>query len=275
MAEVDLKKLTNLEALKELADRVNKGFATKTELKTVEDRLDGIVSQGGEPNVLEGVQVNETDLVIDGNKNVNIKITESETDGSIDVNDIPIAVHGLEDLAYKEKVAEDDLDDALQEKIDGKAESEDLADLENKVTTLINEDEGKSVRDIAVDELAKQLLPEKSEEALEALKKLADWIKDHPGEADEMNSKISALEELVGDIPEEATAEDIVNYITEVVNAAIEELNMGEYAKSDAVTSEIQEAIKDFLTEKDLNNMIATDEDVKSALDDVLCAVED
>ena len=227
MAEVDLKKLTNLEALKDLADRVNKGFATKTELKTVENKLDGIASQGGEPNVLEEVKVNgETLNIAEEDKSVDILIKTGESDGSIKVNDKDVPVKGLNALAYKDKVSEDNLNSDLVEKIDDKVDTESLTELENKVTTLIGEDDNKSVRTIAIEELAKQLLSENAEDALESLKKLAKWIEEHPGEAEEMNSEITELKELIGDIPKEADSDNIVEYITEVVDAAIEELNI-------------------------------------------------
>lgn len=181
-------------------------------------------------------------------------------------------------MAYKESVAETDLESDLQTKINGKADSTDLTTLQGKVETLVDEDEGKSVRDIAVEELAKQLLDANAEGALAALQNLAEWIKDHPGEADEMNKAIKALEKLVGDIPEEADSENVVNYITEVVKTAIAALNMEQYAKSADVAQEIEDALDGYLkeenlagyvTETQLNNMIATDTEVTEMLNSV------
>lgn len=63
-----------------------------------------------------------------------------------------------------------------------------------KVDTLIGDDADKSVRTIANEELAKQLIPANAQESLDTLKEIADWIQAHPAEVTEMNSKITALE---------------------------------------------------------------------------------
>lgn len=56
--------LTRLKALKDLAQRINTNFATKTELNTLTGRVDGLVATGGEPNTLESVKVNGSALTI-------------------------------------------------------------------------------------------------------------------------------------------------------------------------------------------------------------------
>ena len=63
--------------------------------------------------------------------------------------------------------------------------------LDNKVTTLIAADENKSVRTIANEELAAQLIPEEANEALDTLQEIAQWIQDHPGDAAAMNAKLT------------------------------------------------------------------------------------
>lgn len=65
---------------------------------------------------------------------------------------------------------------------------------EGKVDTLIGSDTNKSVRTIANEELATQLIPANAGEALDTLKEIADWIQTHPGEASAMNSAITALQ---------------------------------------------------------------------------------
>jgi len=74
-------------------------------LGALESRLDGM--HLGEDNVLEGVQVNGTDLTIDGNKKVNVTVAEGATDGTIAVNGADVAVHGLGSAAYAEATAFD------------------------------------------------------------------------------------------------------------------------------------------------------------------------
>jgi hypothetical protein len=70
---------------------------------------------------------------------------------------------------------------------------------QDKITTLIGSDTNKSVRTIANEELAAQLIPEHAKEALDTLAEIAAWIQDHPDDAAAMNSKITALEGVVGD----------------------------------------------------------------------------
>lgn len=87
------------------------------------------------------------------------------------------------------------------------------------VTTLVGDDANKSVRTIANEELAAQLIPESAKESLNTLEEIAAWIQSHPDDASAMNQAITALQTLVGTIPEDATATDIVSYIKELVDA--------------------------------------------------------
>ena len=65
---------------------------------------------------------------------------------------------------------------------------------EGKVDTLIGSDTNKSVRKIANEELATQLIPANAGEALDTLKEIAAWIQEHPGDVASMNAAIEALE---------------------------------------------------------------------------------
>lgn len=65
---------------------------------------------------------------------------------------------------------------------------------EGKVDTLIGSDVSKSVRTIANEELAAQLIPANAQESLDTLGEIAAWIQSHPGDAATMNSAISALQ---------------------------------------------------------------------------------
>lgn len=62
-----------------------------------------------------------------------------------------------------------------------------------KAATLIGDDANKSVRTIANEELAKQLIAENADESLNTLQEIAQWIQDHPNDAAEMNTSIEAL----------------------------------------------------------------------------------
>ena len=69
---------------------------TKT-LGALQDAIEGL--HLGEDNVLEGVQVNGTDLTITSKK-VNVTVAEGATDGTIAVNGSDVAVHGLGSAAF-------------------------------------------------------------------------------------------------------------------------------------------------------------------------------
>lgn len=51
-------KLTKLEALQELSKRIEQDYATKESVNSLSERVDDLVTAGGEPNVIETVKVN-------------------------------------------------------------------------------------------------------------------------------------------------------------------------------------------------------------------------
>lgn len=144
----------------------------------------------------------------------------------------------------------------LQGAIDGVQGSVD--EVAGKVTTLVGEDANKSVRTIANEELAKQLVPENAKESLDTLAEIAAWIQAHPDDASAMNQAIEALEALVGTLPEGVTATTIVGYIQELVNAEkarAEEVEGGlderltvienKFTGEDSVADQIADAVAD------------------------------
>lgn len=60
----DESKLARLKHLKELAQKVHDDYAPKTDLDALSERVDGLVTAGGEPNKVEVVKVNGTALEI-------------------------------------------------------------------------------------------------------------------------------------------------------------------------------------------------------------------
>ena len=82
------------------------------------------------------------------------------------------------------------------------ASTTDLSEINGKLTTLIGSDNNKSVRTIAAEELATQLIPQNAQEALDTLQEIAAWIQSHPGDAAAMNAKILALEAVTA-LPED------------------------------------------------------------------------
>ena len=102
---------------------------------------------------------------------------------------------------------------------------------EGKADTLIGSDTDKSVREIANDELAKQLVPENAKESLDSLQEIAAWIQNHPDDAAELNRLLSGL----GTTGEggSAKAKTVKEYVDEAVDAE-------ETARSNAITSAIE-----------------------------------
>lgn len=169
-----MSKHTTLDQLKLLAQR------TKSEIDKVDSKA------------LVGVKVNGTALSI-AEKMVDILIATGATNGTLAVNGVDVAVKGLAALAYKAQVSEADLDSALTAVLAAKAAKTD-------VDTLIGSDTGKSVRTIANEELASQLIPEGAQESLDTLTEIAQWIQSHPDDAAAMNAAIAKLNEIVAGI---------------------------------------------------------------------------
>lgn len=97
-------------------------------------------------------------------------------------------------------------------KLDGR-----MTAAEGKITTLVGKDANKSVRTIANEELAAQLIPGDAKESLDTLGEIAAWIQQHPDDAAAMNKKITDLTTKVGAIPTEGTG---ANSATVVAYAA-------------------------------------------------------
>ena len=105
----------------------------------------------------------------------------------------------------------------------GYALANDLDTLEDKVDTLVGDDENKSARTISAEEVAK--IVASAPESLDTLKEIADWISTHSDDAAAMNSAIVALQgktvlgthEVGGEQVEYAT---VKAYVEAVMQAA-------------------------------------------------------
>ena len=100
--------------------------------------------------------------------------------------------------------------------------------LAGRVTTLEGNDAGKSVRTIANEELAKQLIAEDAKESLDTLAEIAAWIQDHPDDASAMNEAIVALQNKVDTGDKTVSA-----YVADAIAA----LSIGDYAKAADLTA--------------------------------------
>jgi hypothetical protein len=248
-------KLTSLAQLKLLALR------TKMELDATNNRLEGIVSSGGEPNLINGIRVNGTAIAI-ANKIVDLLVASGTENGTIKVNGVDIAVQGLAALAYKAQISEADLDTALKAALEAKASGSELNALSGKVATLIGSDADKSVRAISAEEVAK--LVAGAPEDLNDLKELADWLKGHETDAAAMNgaiqqnkTDIANLVALVGTLPAGTASSTVVGYIAEAVAA----IGIGDYAKTAEVTAAINAALAKYSTTEQMNAAIKAVDD--------------
>ena len=77
----DVKKVTKLGHLRQLMDKSRQELASKTALEELAEQVDGIIAEGGEPNVITGVKVNGTALEV--------------TDKAVDVP-VPVRVSQLD-----------------------------------------------------------------------------------------------------------------------------------------------------------------------------------
>lgn len=135
----------------------------------------------------------------------------------------------------------------------------DVATVGGKVTTLIGDDANKSVRTIANEELAKQLIPEGAAESLNELQEIAAWIQSHPGDASAMNAAIVALQNQLKGI--DAGEGTVKTYI----DGAISSLNIGDYAKAADLTAlaarvvELENAKHTHANKEELDKIVAGD----------------
>ena len=194
----DIKKFLDQDGLSLLWGKI------ESELKTRDDNISNLSTLVGEESVSSQIdsKINALDATVEtaaipkNQDGIHVKITE--VDGKLTAVEAEIEVSNEINAAK----------DALEAKIGTVAEGKTLAGLiaENataindhktavdaKVTTLIGSDVNKSVRTIANEELAAQLIPSNAAESLDTLQEIAAWIQNHPGDASAMNSAIKAL----------------------------------------------------------------------------------
>lgn len=198
-------------------------------------KADGTVEDGGVAlaDLATKEEVEAVGDVADANKTAIEKLNgDASTDGSVAkaVKDSADAINatigtvpeGQTVMGIIENIQENAYDDTeikglIQDNADAIAAHKEAVDA--KVTTLVGDDANKSVRTIANEELAKQLIAEGAAESLDTLEEIAAWIQEHPEDASAMNKAIEDLEALVGTLPEGITATTIVGYIQEAVAA--------------------------------------------------------
>ena len=296
-------KITTLEQLKLLASKVKQqDDALGTRIDNVVEQVEQLVSEGGEPNVLEGVKVNGTALSI-ADKMVDILIAAGTENGTISVNGASVAVAGLQDLAYKSKVSESDLDEALLASIASKATDADLSALEVRVQTA----EGKiqtlesagfqTAADVAEAIAAANHLKYSVVESIPSTEE-ADpntWYLVYNDESQHydiyglVNGSVQLIDDTTVDLTDYSTTEAMQAWVTQQITA----LNIDQYATDDDLNAAVtristletqignvytkSEADALFTDETEAANIAdqritaaqATDEEVEAALNEI------
>ena len=234
-AHIDSKDEAQLKAAKSYADSLAANYDAVGTAKTLVDALTNGQVKTNKDDIAEG---SVAKAVSDAKSDLEAKITAVDTKAAgaqtaaeaaqADVDALEAKVGTVDEgqtvMGIIKNIQANAYDDtAIKALI--KTNSDDIDALEGcatavegKVTTLIGEDASKSVRTIANEELAKQLIAEGADVKLDTLQEIAAWIQQHPKDAAAMNAAIEALKTKVGNIPEGATSDTIVAYIQEVVD---------------------------------------------------------
>ena len=236
--------------------------ANKTAVETAQDEVDAL------EEVVAGMYTNEQ---IDAK----VKTVQDEVDAlESTVGTLAQTVADNEaDIEAKVKAISDDYlkaadKDALQDAIDANAEAIEAHKeaVDAKVTTLIGDDVNKSVRTIANEELAAQLLSGDADADFQTLQELAAWLENHPEDVATINLNIQNLQKLVGTLPEDATATDVVSYIAEAVAVEKARAELAEKGLADRI-ADLETAVGEGgSVDTQIDNAIAElDADVTSA----------
>lgn len=136
----------------------------------------------------------------------------------------------VEQSEYDDKVAELVAED---ERLDGLVNGNAAAieELSGEIDTIVGTDTGKSIRTIANEELAAQLIAENAADALDTLHEIATWIQEHPDSASAMNAAIEDLQDKV-DTDDQT--------VSEYIATVIESLNLGDYAVATELTAAVE-----------------------------------
>lgn len=184
-------------------------LATKAEVEAVDGKADANAT------AIEAINNADTGILKTAQTYADTKVQEL-ADGQVATNKSDIAtmkgqIEALEAGTYDDT----ELRGLIEDNTDA-IEAHKTA-IDATVATLVGTDTNKSVRTIANEELAAQLIPENAKESLDTLTEIATWIQSHPDDASAMNQAIEDLEALVGTLPEGITATTVVGYIQELI----------------------------------------------------------
>lgn len=137
--------------------------------------------------------------------------------------------------------------------IDGKAVNIDLSDYAKvaELLSIISTDTGKTIREIASEEIAAKLIPGDAQESLDTLAEIAAWIQEHPEDASKLNESVANLNKIAHshdnkEVLDGITAEKVATWDAAEGNAkahaesvsATAEANAKAHAESVSATAE-------------------------------------
>lgn len=195
-------------------------LATKTEVQAVDKKTDA--------NTEEITVLNGEDTV-EGSVKKQIKTAKEIIEAKIGaVVEDKTVVEMIEDA--KKASTYDDTQVKADIKKNAEAIEAHKTAIDTKIVTLVGSDADKSVRTIASEELAAQLIPDGAKESLNTLQEIAAWIQSHPDDVSAMNEAITKLEAIsdgIGDT-EDGEQATVVAYVADAINA----LKISDYAKA-------------------------------------------
>jgi hypothetical protein len=208
---------TSIENLENYVGTIPEGSTATNVVDYVKEKTNGIATDAALGELRDAVDAIEADYL-----------------KAADKTELSNAISAADGKAVNAQNAVDALSAKVGEVTEGKTVVEMIADaqsaatyddtaLANRVTTLEGNDAGKSVRAIANEELAKQLIAEGAQESLDTLAEIAAWIQAHPDDASAMNAAIAALQAKVDTGDKTVSA-----YVTDAIAA----LSIGDYAKA-------------------------------------------
>ena len=183
--------LSNADDVANAVSRIEQNAADIVLIKAELDALSGGESGAGSITTQISNLRTELTALINKNKDDIAAETKRATDAESALSQSITTVDGTATTAKNIALENQSAIKTINGKIEG------LADLKttvsnhtNQINTLVGDDEGKSVRAIALDELTKKLIPAEAQESLDTLEEIAAWIQAHPGDASAMNEAI-------------------------------------------------------------------------------------
>lgn len=207
-------------------------YATKTEAQGYADAKDDAIAEAkaagdaaqdtadANAEAIEAINNADTGILAQAKNHTNTEVEKVQTAVDTLAGKVGTVPEGSTVMDIITNIQENAYDDT---EITGR-----IDDVEDKVTILIGSDTNKSVRTIANEELAKQLIAEGADAALDTLTEIAAWIQEHPEDAAAMNAAIEALETKV-----DTGDKTVSTYVTDAIDA----LKIGDYALAADLTA--------------------------------------